>query len=172
MKGLPEFMKNQANRIASASQATPGVKGCGFDRADGSQDGVLDLSGDRIPCRAPTSRRGVHASRRGLLHAFDWRTEDRVEGRGRVPPGVSHAGEVVAGTRTIHAFDARRAERINGEQCSIASIAKEKRPLTREGTEQHRALSVSPTRLVAFFRASARPKSRRLPRLNVSECVR
>ena len=30
-----------------------------------------------------------------------------------IPRGVSHAGEVVAGTRTIHAFGGRRAERVN-----------------------------------------------------------
>jgi len=29
-----------------------------------------------------------------------------------IPRGVSHAGEVVAGTRTIHAFGGRRAERV------------------------------------------------------------
>jgi hypothetical protein len=37
MNDFPEFMKNPANRIASGSQATPGVEGYVFDGADGSQ---------------------------------------------------------------------------------------------------------------------------------------
>jgi quercetin dioxygenase-like cupin family protein len=34
---FPEFMKHPANRIASSSEATPGVEGYVFDGADGSQ---------------------------------------------------------------------------------------------------------------------------------------
>ena len=37
MDDFPEFMKRQANRIAASSQATAGVEGYVFDRADGSQ---------------------------------------------------------------------------------------------------------------------------------------
>jgi hypothetical protein len=34
---FPEFMKSSVNRIATSSQATPGVEGYVFDGADGSQ---------------------------------------------------------------------------------------------------------------------------------------
>src|SRR5271166_6175086 len=37
MKDFPAFMKHPANRIATTSQATPGVEGYVFDGADGSQ---------------------------------------------------------------------------------------------------------------------------------------
>jgi hypothetical protein len=37
MDAFPEFMKNPANRIARSNQATLGVEGYVFDRADESQ---------------------------------------------------------------------------------------------------------------------------------------
>ena len=37
MTEFPQFMQQPANRIASGSQATPGVEGYVFDGADGSQ---------------------------------------------------------------------------------------------------------------------------------------
>jgi quercetin dioxygenase-like cupin family protein len=114
MTDFPIFMKHPANRIATTSQATPGVEGYVFDGADGSQmafwschqtaasaphvhdfdeymlvvEGcyTLLIGGQRIP---------VHAG------------EEYV-----IPRGVSHGGEVVAGTRTIHAFGGHRAKRV------------------------------------------------------------
>jgi quercetin dioxygenase-like cupin family protein len=113
MEDFPEFMKHPANRIASSSEATPGVEGYVFDGADGSQlafwtcretavsaahthdydeymtvvEGryTLILNGERIPLKAG---------------------EEYV-----IPRGVAHSGEVLAGTRTIHAFGGHRAER-------------------------------------------------------------
>jgi quercetin dioxygenase-like cupin family protein len=113
MDDFPEFMKHPANRIASSSEATPGVEGYVFDGADGSQlafwtcretavsaahthdydeymtvvEGcyTLILNGERIPLKAG---------------------EEYV-----IPRGVAHSGEVLAGTRTIHAFGGHRAER-------------------------------------------------------------
>jgi quercetin dioxygenase-like cupin family protein len=106
-------MRQSANRIATSSQATPGVEGYVFDGADGSQmafwtchqtassaahshdfdeymlvvEGcyTLLISGERIP---------VNAGEEYLI-----------------PRGVAHGGEVVAGTRTIHAFGGHRANR-------------------------------------------------------------
>ncbi|MGD0126559.1 MAG: cupin domain-containing protein, partial [Terriglobia bacterium] len=37
MDDFPDFMKSSANRIATSSQATPGVEGYVFDGVDGSQ---------------------------------------------------------------------------------------------------------------------------------------
>jgi len=115
MPDFPAFMKHPANRIATTSQATPGVEGYVFDGANGSQmafwtcrnnaasaphahdfdeymlvvEGcyTLIIDGQRIPVRAG---------------------EEYV-----IPHGVSHGGEVVAGTRTIHVFGGHRASRAN-----------------------------------------------------------
>jgi quercetin dioxygenase-like cupin family protein len=113
MDNFPEFMKHPANRISRSNQATPGVEGYVFDGEDGSQMAfwtcsntaasaahthdydeymvvvqgcyTLIISGERIPVRAG---------------------EEYFIAR-----GVLHSGEVLAGTRTIHAFGGRRAER-------------------------------------------------------------
>jgi quercetin dioxygenase-like cupin family protein len=115
MNDFPAFMKHPANRIATAAQATPGVEGYVFDGADGSQmvlwccpvtaasaphvhdfdeymavlEGcyTLIIGGERIPIKAG---------------------EEYV-----IPRGVPHEGEVLAGTRTIHAFGGHRANRAN-----------------------------------------------------------
>jgi quercetin dioxygenase-like cupin family protein len=113
MDDFPAFMKNPANRIATGDQATPGVEGYVFDGADGSQMAfwtchqtaasaphahdydeymtvvqgcyTLIIGGERIPVRAG---------------------EEYV-----IPRGTWHGGEVLAGTRTIHAFGGHRASR-------------------------------------------------------------
>ena len=113
MDDFPEFMKHPANRIAKTNQATPGVDGYVFDGADGSQMAfwtcretaasaahvhdydeymivvqgcyTLIIEGERIPVRA------------GEEHL--------------IPRGVLHGGEVLKGTRTIHAFGGHRANR-------------------------------------------------------------
>jgi quercetin dioxygenase-like cupin family protein len=113
MNEFPQFMTNAANRIVTTSQATPGVEGYVFDGADGSQMAfwtcretassaahvhdfdeymivvqgcyTLIIDGERIPVKA------------GQEHF--------------IPRDVEHAGEVVGGTRTIHAFGGHRASR-------------------------------------------------------------
>jgi quercetin dioxygenase-like cupin family protein len=116
MREFPEFMKQSANRIATSSQATPGVEGYIFDGADGSQMAFWT-------CRE-TAASAPHA------HDFD-EYMLVVEGcytlliEGKripilageeylIPRGVLHGGEVVAGTRTIHAFGGHRANRMVG----------------------------------------------------------
>jgi len=113
MDDFPEFMKREANRIATSSQATPGVEGYVFDGADGSQMAFWT-------CR----QTAVSASH---VHKFDeYMTVVQgcytlIIGGNRIPikageeyfipKGVEHGGEVIAGTRTIHAFGGHRAER-------------------------------------------------------------
>ncbi len=46
MKDFPEFMKQPANRIATSSQATPGVEGYVFDGSRRQPDGLLDVLPD------------------------------------------------------------------------------------------------------------------------------
>ena len=114
MDDFPEFMRAAANRIATKSQATPGVEGYVFDGADGSQIAFWT-------CRE-TAASATH------VHDYD---EYMVVVQGCytliidgqsiairageeyvIPRGVQHAGEVLAGTRTIHAFGGHRARRI------------------------------------------------------------
>jgi quercetin dioxygenase-like cupin family protein len=113
MDAFPDFMKNPANRIATISQATPGVEGYVFDGADGGQMAFWT-------CRE-TALSAPH------VHDFDeymlvvqgcytlildgQRVSIKAGGEYFIPKGVSHAGEVVAGTRTIHAFGGHRAAR-------------------------------------------------------------
>jgi len=114
MDDFPEFMKRAENRIATSSQATPGVEGYVFDGAEGSQMAFWT-------CRE-TASSAPHA------HEYDEymivvqgcytliiegkRIPIKAGEEYFIPKGVSHSGEVVAGTRTIHAFGGRRAERV------------------------------------------------------------
>lgn len=114
MDDFPGFMKCAENRVATSSQATPGVEGYVFDGADGSQMAYWT-------CRE-TASSAPHA------HEYDEymvvvqgcytliiegrRIPIKVGEEYFIPKGVSHGGEVVAGTRTIHAFGGRRAERV------------------------------------------------------------
>ena len=114
MKEFPEFMRHPANRIATASQAIPGVEGYLFDGVDGSQMAFWT-------CRETAS---------SAPHAHDY-DEYMLVVQGRytvimdakkiplnagdeylIPRGVLHGGEVTAGTRTIHTFGGHRANRI------------------------------------------------------------
>ena len=113
MEDFPDFMKRPANRIATSSQGTPGVEGYVFNGAEGSQMAFWT-------CRE-TAPSAPHA------HDFDEymlvvqgcytliiggeRIPIGAGGEYVIPRGVLHGGEVVAGTRTIHAFGGRRAER-------------------------------------------------------------
>ena len=114
MNDFPEFMKSSANKIATSSQATPGVEGYVFDGADGSQMAFWT-------CRE-TAVSAPHA------HDYDEymivvqgcytlivdgrRISIKAGEESFIPKGVWHGGETVAGTRTIHAFGGRRAERV------------------------------------------------------------
>jgi mannose-6-phosphate isomerase-like protein (cupin superfamily) len=109
-------MRADANRIATSSQHTPGVEGYVFDGADGSQMAFWTVERD-----AETAEH---------VHLFDeWFVvlegeyvllldgkEVRV-GAGQeycIAKGTRIAGRVTAGTRTVHAFGGRRAERGSG----------------------------------------------------------
>jgi quercetin dioxygenase-like cupin family protein len=113
MKDLPEFMKQAANRIATGSQSTPGVEGYVFDGADGSQMAFWT-------CReTAVSAPHVHQFDEYMLVVEGCYTLTidgekipiRAGAEYFIPRGLRHSGEVEAGTRTIHAFGGRRAER-------------------------------------------------------------
>jgi len=113
MNEFPVFMRSAANRIATTDQATPGVEGYVFDGADGSQMAFWTC----------------HQTASSAAHAHDY-DEYMLVVQGcytllidgeriplsagqeyMIPRGVVHSGEVMAGTRTIHAFGGRRATR-------------------------------------------------------------
>jgi len=116
MDGFPDFMKNPVNRIDLGSQYTKDIEGYVFDGADGSQMAFWTAYADR--------------SSAGHSHDYDeyfvvvqgeyvllMDGQSIVMGRGDeayIPKGKVHGGEARAGTRTIHAFGARRAEREKG----------------------------------------------------------
>ena len=113
MDDFPDFMKRPANKIAASSQETPGVEGYVFDGVDGSQMAFWT-------CRkTATSAPHVHDFDEYMLVVQgcytliidDQRIRVRAGEEYFIPKGTRHGGEPVAGTRTIHAFGARRAEK-------------------------------------------------------------
>ena len=113
MHEFPEFMKHPANRIATSSQATPGVEGYVFDGADGSQMTFWTCS------KEASSAPQVHDYDEYVLVVQGCYTliidaKRTALKRGEeffIPRGVRHGGEVIPGTRTIHAFGGRRVNR-------------------------------------------------------------
>jgi mannose-6-phosphate isomerase-like protein (cupin superfamily) len=114
MDDFPEFMKCPANKIATSSQATPGVEGYVFDGADGSQMAFWTCPETAV------SAPHVHEYDEYMMVAQGCYT--LIIGGRRIPikageeyfipQGLWHGGEVIAGTRTIHAFGGHRAERL------------------------------------------------------------
>ena len=113
MHDFPEFMKNPANRIATGDQATPGVEGYVFDGSDGSQMAFWNCRESAI------SKQHTHDYDEYMLVVEGCYTlliaGERIPLKSgdeyHIPRGTLHAGEVVAGTRTIHAFGGHRADR-------------------------------------------------------------
>ena len=113
MNDFPQFMKNPANRIAASSQATPGVEGYVFDGAEGGQMAFWTCH------ESASSAPHVHDFDEYMIvvqgcYTLIIKGERIPVNAGEeffIPSGVPHGGEVVAGTRTIHAFGGRRANR-------------------------------------------------------------
>jgi ethanolamine utilization protein EutQ (cupin superfamily) len=113
MNDFPAFMKNPVNRIDSSSQATPGVEGYVFDGADGSQMAFWICGNNG------TSAEHVHDYDEYMVVIEGCYTlliqGQRISLKSGqeyfIPKGIPHGGEVIAGTRTIHAFGGTRAIR-------------------------------------------------------------
>jgi quercetin dioxygenase-like cupin family protein len=113
MNEFPEFMKHPLNRIARSNQATPGVDGYVFDGIDGSQMAFWTCT------QTAQSASHVHDYDEYMIVVEGCYTLI-IDGQ-RIPlrrgeeyfiaRGVHHSGDVVAGTRTIHAFAQHRADR-------------------------------------------------------------
>lgn len=114
MNHFPDFMKHAANRIATSDQATPGVEGYVFDGADGSQMAFWTCY------EAASSAAHTHDFDEYMIvvegcYTLIIKGERICVKAGEeyvIPRGVEHSGEVLAGTRTIHAFGGHRAGRI------------------------------------------------------------
>lgn len=113
MEDFPKFMKAAANRIATKSQATPGVEGYVFDGADGSQAAFWTCH--ETAAAAPH----VHEFDEYLvviqgLYTIvfgDRRVSLRTGEEHVIPRGTPHGGETTSGTRVISVFGGRRVER-------------------------------------------------------------
>jgi quercetin dioxygenase-like cupin family protein len=113
MKDFPDFMKRPANRIATTSQATPGVEGYVFDGADGSQMAfwTCHKNASSAPHVHDFDQYMIVVQGSYTLMIDDRRIPLRAGEEYFIPRGLRHSGEPAAGTRTIHAFGGRRAER-------------------------------------------------------------
>ena len=114
MHAFPEFMKHPANRIATTEQATPGVEGYVFEGAEGSQMAFWTCS-QTAPSSSHTHQFDeymVVVQGRYTLLIGGQRIVLQAGAEYLIPRGTPHAGEVEAGTRTIHAFGGRRVTRV------------------------------------------------------------
>jgi mannose-6-phosphate isomerase-like protein (cupin superfamily) len=110
---FPEFMRRPDNKISAKSQYSKDIQGYVFEGADGSQMAIWT-------CKTPgQSAEHVHEFDEYLLVVQGRYTliiggEKIPLGVGQeyfIPKGTAHAGEYLAGTRTIHAFGGRRVQR-------------------------------------------------------------
>lgn len=106
-------MKNPANKIAATSQSTPGVEGYLFDGADGSEVAFWTCY-ETAASAAHTHEYDEYMIVVQACYTLiigDRRIPVKTGEEFLIPRSVLHAGEVVAGTRTIHAFGGQRARR-------------------------------------------------------------
>jgi quercetin dioxygenase-like cupin family protein len=113
MIDFPAFMKNPANQISTASQHTPGVTGYVFDGADGSQMAFWSVERDAATAEHvhPFDEWFLVISGSYVLTLEGREVQVNAGQEYFIPKGTKIAGRVTAGTRTVHAFGGRRAER-------------------------------------------------------------
>ncbi|MFZ2456152.1 MAG: cupin domain-containing protein [Candidatus Altiarchaeia archaeon] len=112
MKDFPDFMKNKKNAIAEGSQSS-GIEGYVYDGADGSQMIHWTCGADGV------SKEHAHNYDEYMVVVsgrYDMLIGGKKTGLAAgdeyyIPKGVPHAGAFIAGTRTIHCFGGKRAER-------------------------------------------------------------
>jgi mannose-6-phosphate isomerase-like protein (cupin superfamily) len=114
VSAFPAFMRNAADAIASSHQSA-GVEGYVFDGADGSQMAFWECREDGVSVEHTHDfdEYFVVLSGRYTLIIDDEKIPVLPGEEYHIPSGVPHAGEFVAGTRTIHAFGGMRATRRN-----------------------------------------------------------
>jgi mannose-6-phosphate isomerase-like protein (cupin superfamily) len=113
MADFPAFMKNPSNRVAVESQFTDDIEGYVFDGADGSQVAFWRCAHDRV------SREHAHdfdeymfvIEGRCAVIVGGSTTELRAGQELVIPRGTLQSMEASAGTRTMHVFGGKRAQR-------------------------------------------------------------
>lgn len=115
MDDFPNFMKSPPNKIATNSQATPGVEGYVYDGRDGGQMAfwTCHATASSAPHAHDFDEYMVVVQGCYTLILDDSRIALKAGEEYLISRGTMHGGEVVAGTRTIHVFGGRRAERAN-----------------------------------------------------------
>jgi quercetin dioxygenase-like cupin family protein len=113
MDEFPDFMKNRRNAIDPKSQS-PGVEGYVYDGADGSQMAHWICRKDGISKEHTHGYDEYFVVVQGKYTLIIGAKRITLETGQEylIPKGVPHGGEFAAGTRTIHAFGGRRAERV------------------------------------------------------------
>jgi len=118
MNDFPEFMRHPYNKVFFEAQQARGIEGYVFDGADGGQVVFWTCKTD--------GQSGEHS------HDFDeylllvqgqftlimggQKIQLKVGQEHFIPQGTAHAGEYLAGTRTINAFGGRRVKRAISER--------------------------------------------------------
>jgi len=112
IRRFPDFMKNPANAIDAGSQSE-GVRGYGFDGADGSQMAFWECQKDGVSSEHTHDfdEYFIVVQGRYTVITSDTRLPLLPGQECYIPKGIPHAGEFIAGTRTIHAFGGTRAVR-------------------------------------------------------------
>ncbi len=113
MKEFPKFMRNPKNLIKQSSQYTKDIEGYVYDGADGSQMAFWTCYQNRV------SEEHTHEYDEYMICVYGQYTikinNEIIKLKSGdelyIPSGTAHSGECIAGTRTIHAFGAKRAER-------------------------------------------------------------
>ena len=114
MDNFPDFMKHPANKITTSSQFTPGVEGYVFDGTDGSQMAFWTCRESAVSAPHVHDYDEYFAVVQGCytLVIDGKRIPVKAGEEYFIPRGTWHEGQAVAGTRSIHAFGGRRAERV------------------------------------------------------------
>jgi quercetin dioxygenase-like cupin family protein len=113
MGDFPDFVKNQKNRTASESEYTEAIEGYVFDGADGSQVVFFRANEDRLSKEhTHPFDEWVHVLE-GRCVVFAHDTERVLEAGDEllIPKGTPQRMAVTGGTRTVHVFGGKRAER-------------------------------------------------------------
>jgi mannose-6-phosphate isomerase-like protein (cupin superfamily) len=113
MKDFPAFVKNPLNRIATSSQYTEDLEGYVFDGADGSQVAFWACAQDRVSASHihDFDEYMVVIQGRCVVTMGENQVELGVGDELLIPKGTPQSITVAAGTRTVHVFGAKRAER-------------------------------------------------------------
>jgi mannose-6-phosphate isomerase-like protein (cupin superfamily) len=114
MGQFPEFMRNFINRIASETQYTQDIEGYVYDGADGSQMAFWTnpIGGVSAEHTHAYDEYFVVVEGQYTIIVGKKQIPIKVGEEFFIPKGTPHSGTSLPGTRTIHAFGGKRAQRI------------------------------------------------------------